>query len=230
MAWRDYWQKKWQISGNIDIDLKTKQHPVLKNKIPSSIIEHCSTITAIDKGIKELYETGYMHNHLRMYTAAICCNIGQYHWLKPAKWMYYHLLDGDWGSNALSWQWVAGTNSHKKYIANQENINKYQLNIDINSKALKNKMIEVNTALKFEDTKPNEKKSYYEIIYTAIVKVNDEIKDKKDLEKIILCDVPTKIYPDLETSFLNLVHNSSHPNIKLEKKIDFEKLYNDRLN
>ena len=66
-----------------------------------------------------------MHNHLRMYTAGICCNIGQYHWLRPAKWMYFHLLDGDWGSNALSWQWVAGTNSNKKYIANQENINKY---------------------------------------------------------------------------------------------------------
>ena len=116
------------------------------------------------------------------------------------------------------------------YLFVKENISKYQLNIEINSKALKNKLIEINTTLKFEDKEHNEKKSYYEIIYTAIVKVNDEIKDKKDLEKIILCDVPTKIYPDLETSFLNLVHNSGHPNIKLEKKIDFEKLYNDRLN
>ena len=111
LAWRDYWQKKWQMVGNIDVDLKTKQHPVSQKKIPTSIIEHCSTITAIDNGIKKLYETGYMHNHLRMYTAGICCNIGQYHWLQPAKWMYYHLIDGDWGSNALSWQWVAGTNS-----------------------------------------------------------------------------------------------------------------------
>ena len=116
------------------------------------------------------------------------------------------------------------------YLFVKENISKYQLNIEINSKALKNKLIEINTTLKFEDKEHNEKKSYYEIIYTAIIKVNDEIKDKKDLEKIILCDVPTKIYPDLETSFLNLVHNSGHPNIKLEKKIDFEKLYNDRLN
>ena len=133
LAWRDYWQKKWQINGNIDVDLKTKQHPVKQNKIPTSIIDHCSTITAIDDGIKELYKTGYMHNHLRMYTAGICCNIGQYHWLQPAKWMYYHLLDGDWGSNALSWQWVAGTNSHKKYIANQENINKYCFTKDRNT-------------------------------------------------------------------------------------------------
>ena len=74
-----------------------------------------------------------MHNHLRMYTASICCNIGQYHWLRPAKWMYYHLLDGDWGSNALSWQWVAGTNSNKKYIANQANINKFCYSNDQNT-------------------------------------------------------------------------------------------------
>ena len=114
------------------------------------------------------------------------------------------------------------------YLFVKENISKYQLNIDINSRALKNKLIEINTTLKFEDKDSNEKKSYYEIIYTTIVKVDDEIKNKKDLEKIILCDVPTKIYPDLETSFLNLVHNSGHPNIKFEKKIDFYKLYNDR--
>ena len=125
LSWRDYWQKKWQNLVNIDHDLKNEQSPVISNKFPLEILNYNSTISAIDKGVKELYETGYMHNHLRMYTAAICCNIGQYNWLNPAKWMYYHLLDGDWGSNALSWQWVAGTNSHKKYIANQENINKY---------------------------------------------------------------------------------------------------------
>ena len=112
----------------------------------------------------------------------------------------------------------------------KENITNYQLNIDITSKALKNKLIEVNTTLKFEDKEANEKKSYYEIVYSSIVKVDDEIKEKKDLEKIILCDVPTKIYPHLEKSFLNLVHNSGHPQIKLEKKIDFQKLYNERSN
>ena len=122
------------------------------------------------------------------------------------------------------------TPSIESYIFVKENISKYQLNIDINSRALKNKLIEINTTLKFEDKAPNEKKSYYEIIYTTIVKVDNDVKDKKDLEKIILCDVPTKIYPDLETSFLNLVHNSGHPEIKLEKKIDFQKLYNDRFN
>ena len=112
----------------------------------------------------------------------------------------------------------------------KENISKYQLNIDITSKALKNKLIEVNTILKFEDKEPNKKKSYYEIVFASIVKISDDVKEKKDLERIILCDVPTKIYPDLENSFLNLIHNSGHPAIKLEKKIDFNKLYNEKFN
>ena len=112
----------------------------------------------------------------------------------------------------------------------KENISKYQLNIDITSRALKNKLIEVNTTLKFEDKGQSEKKSYYEIIYASIIKVDDDIKDKKDLERIILCDVPTKIYPDLENSFLNLIHNSGHPSIKLEKRIDFNRLYNEKFN
>ena len=116
------------------------------------------------------------------------------------------------------------------YLFVKDNISKYQLNIDITSKALKNKLIEVNVNLKFEDKEPNEKKSYFEIVYTAVVRINDDIKEKKDLEKIILCDVPNKIYPDLENSFLNLVHNSGHPEIKLEKKIDFNKLYSEKFN
>ena len=112
----------------------------------------------------------------------------------------------------------------------KENISKYQLNIDINSKAIKNKLVEINIRLKFEDNEQNEKKSYYEIVYATIIKVNDDVKDKKDLEKIILCEVPNKVYPDLESAFLNLMHNSGHPGIKLEKKIDFNKLYNERFN
>ena len=112
----------------------------------------------------------------------------------------------------------------------KENISKYQLNIDIKSQALKNKLIEINTTLKFEDKQNNEKKSFYEIVYATIIRVDDEIKEKKDLEKIILCEVPTKIYPELENSFLNLIHNSGHPEIKLEKKIDFQKLYNEKFN
>ena len=112
----------------------------------------------------------------------------------------------------------------------KDNISKYQLNIDITSRPLKNKLIEVNVTLKFEDKEANEKKSYFEIIYSSVVRVDDNIKEKNDLEKIILCDVPTIIYPDLEKSFLNLIHDSGHPNIKLEKKIDFQKLYKERSN
>ena len=116
------------------------------------------------------------------------------------------------------------------YIFVKNNISKYHLNIDIASKALKNKLIEINITLKFEDKTENEKKSYYEIVYSVITKINDDIKEKKDLEKIILCDVPTKIYPDLEKSFINMMHDSGHPGIKLEKKIDFNRLYNERFN
>ena len=112
----------------------------------------------------------------------------------------------------------------------KENISKYQLNIDITSRALKNKLIEVNTTLKFEDKEPNEKKSYYEIVYAVIVRIENEIKDKKDLEKIILCDVPNAVYPDLEKIFLNLIHHSGHQGLKFEKKVDFFKLFNERIN
>ena len=118
----------------------------------------------------------------------------------------------------------------QSYLFVKDNISKYHLDIDISSKPLKNKLIEVNTKLKFEDKEPNEKKSYFEIIYATIVKIDDEIKDKKDLEKIILCDVQNKIYPNLEKSFLNLINNSGFPEVKLEKKIDFEKLYNKKFN
>ena len=116
------------------------------------------------------------------------------------------------------------------YLFVKDNIAKYQLNIDINSKALKNKLIEINTTLKFEDKEDNDKKSYFEIVFATIIRVGEDVKEKKDLEKIILCDVQKKIYLDLETAFLNLLHNSGYPGIKFEKKIDFEDLYNQRFN
>ena len=116
------------------------------------------------------------------------------------------------------------------YLFVKDNIAKYQLEIDITSKALKNQMIEVNTKLKFEDKENNTKKSYFEIIYATIIRLNDQIKEKKELEKIILCDVQIEIYSDLEKSLLDLLHNSGYPGIKFEKKIDFEKLYNQKFN
>jgi len=116
------------------------------------------------------------------------------------------------------------------YIFVKDRISKYQLGIDINSKPLKNKMIEINTLIKFEDKTGGDKKSYFEINFSTIIKVDDEIKEKKDLERIILCDVQVEIYPDLEKSLLDLLHNSGYPGIKFEKKVDFEALYNQRFN
>ncbi len=116
------------------------------------------------------------------------------------------------------------------YLFVRENISKYQLDIDINSNPLKNKHIEINTTLRFEDKNQNQNKSHFEIIFTTIIKINEEVKDKKELEKIILCDVQIEIYPHLEKSLLDLLHNSGYPSIKFEKKIDFEELYKQKFN
>jgi len=124
LCWRDYFQRVGQVK-NLNQDIKQSQLPVLNFQIPSAIINAQTGIIGIDNAIEQLYHNGYMHNHCRMYTASVVCNIAQSYWLHPAQWMYYHLLDGDWASNACSWQWVAAANSNKKYFANQENINKY---------------------------------------------------------------------------------------------------------
>jgi len=116
------------------------------------------------------------------------------------------------------------------YIYVKENISKYKLNIDITSQALKDKIIEINTTLKFDDKENSKRKSYFEIVYSTVIRVDDDIKEKKELEKIVLRDVPMSIYPELEKSFLNLIHNSGHPEMKLEKKIDFDKLYKEKFN
>ena len=116
------------------------------------------------------------------------------------------------------------------YLYVRDYISSYQLGIDITSKALKDKVIEINTTLKFEDKKNNKKKSHFEIVYATIVRVNEDVKDKKELEKIILCDVQDLIYPDLEKAILNLLHDSGYPGVKFEKKINFEKLYQQRSN
>ena len=122
------------------------------------------------------------------------------------------------------------TKDIETYLYVKDNISKYQLGIDINSKALKDKLIEINTTFKFEDKEESKKKSYFEMIFATIVKITDEIKEKEKLEKIILCDVQIKIYPDLEKAFLDLLHNSGFPQVKFEKKIDFENLYDQRIN
>ena len=122
------------------------------------------------------------------------------------------------------------TKDIETYLFVKEYISKYQLSIDITSRPLKNRLVEINTTLKFEDKSQNEKKSHFEIVFATIIQTDEEIKEKKDMEKIILCDVQIEIYPDLEKALLSLLHNSGFPNIKFDKKVDFEKLYNERLN
>ena len=122
------------------------------------------------------------------------------------------------------------TPSTETYIFVKDNISRYQLDINITSKAIKNKMIEINTIMKFEDKEEAKNKSHFEMTYVTIIVVNDEVKDKKELEKIILSDAQIKIYPDLEKSLLDLLHNSGYPGVKFEKKVDFENLYNQRFN
>ena len=116
------------------------------------------------------------------------------------------------------------------YLYVRDYISKYQLGIDITSKALKNKMIEVNTTFNFRDKSNSKKKSIFEIVFATIIQVNEDIRKKEQLEKIILCDLQVEIYPKLEKALLNLLHNSGYPNIKFDKKVDFENLYNQRFN
>jgi deoxyribodipyrimidine photo-lyase len=126
LAWRDYFQQVYKSIGErMFTDIKQPQPDVMHHQMPLAVANGTTGIESIDQGIQRLKETGYMHNHLRMYTASIACNVGKAHWTKPAAWMYYHLLDGDLASNTCSWQWVAGSFSSKKYYCNQENINKY---------------------------------------------------------------------------------------------------------
>lgn len=126
LAWRDYWQQIWKNKlSAIDADLKRPQPESRFEGVPKAIIQANTGIEAIDASINEFYQSGYLHNHVRMYVASLCTNVAKCHWSQPARWMYYHLLDGDWASNALSWQWVSGANSNKKYFANQDNINKF---------------------------------------------------------------------------------------------------------
>ena len=118
----------------------------------------------------------------------------------------------------------------ESYLSTKNNINKYELDIDISSKPLKNKLIEVNTSLKFQNKAQVDKKSYFEIIYASIVKIEESVKEKKDLQKIILCDIQNDIYPKLEKILLNLLNDSGYSNVKFDKKVDFNKLFNDKFN
>jgi len=134
LAWREYFQRVWQQLGDdIFDDIRLRYTGIKNRKIPLAIANASTGIGAIDEAITGLYDTGYMHNHLRMFTASITSNIARSHWQLPSQWMYYHLLDGDAASNACSWQWVAGSFSSKQYFCNQSTINKYTGGSDVNT-------------------------------------------------------------------------------------------------
>lgn len=186
LAWRDYWQYTWLQKENAIYNNLIHTLPHVKSTgIPYSILNATTGIDAIDAGINNLYNTGYMHNHIRMYVASMCCVTSKCAWKTPADWMYYHLLDGDVASNYLSWQWICGANSSKKYVANQENINTYthstqkntfldvayeilhQMNIpdaliDIEYPIFKTKL-PINSTLKIDSTKDTALYTYYNL-------------------------------------------------------------------
>ena len=183
LAWRDYFQRVLQDKGiGILKDLKQPQPGVAHHKMVSAIEQAATGIDAIDSKIKELYETGYMHNHVRMYVASIACNMAKAHWLQPATWLYYHLLDGDIASNNCSWQWTAASFSSKKYYFDQANVNKYT-----NS----------NQRRSFID------KSYEEVAEMEIPKVLLTTVDL-DLQTIL----PNTELPKIDTSKPTLIYNS----------------------
>ena len=183
LAWREYFQRVWQQKGN-DIwnDLKQLQANVNHNEMVLALQNSKTGIQAIDDQVKNLYQTGYLHNHLRMYIAAIACNNGRAHWLKPSKWMYYHLLDGDIASNNCSWQWVAGSFSSKKYYCNQENINLYT------------GISQYNTFLD---------KSYDEI---SSMSVPDQLIEKTEI--ILNTKLPITQLPKIDTTKPTVLYNS----------------------
>lgn len=126
LAWREYFQRIWWKHGNTILnDFYHEQSPVEHYTMITALATATTGLQGVDEPLRQLLETGYMHNHARMYVASLACNIGRAHWLQPARWMYYHLNDGDLASNMLSWQWVAGTFSNKKYYFNQENLNRF---------------------------------------------------------------------------------------------------------
>ncbi|MCX6299685.1 MAG: deoxyribodipyrimidine photolyase [Bacteroidetes bacterium] len=183
LAWREYYQRVWQEKKlTIWDDLKQTQSDVVHNKMLTALLNAQTNIEIIDQQIKNLYKIGYLHNHIRMYVAAIACNIGKAHWKTPSKWMYYHLFDGDIASNNCSWQWVAGAFSSKKYYCNQENINKY--------------------------TYTNQVGTYLDNSYEAIVKmqVPDQLLGTTLLQ--LSTDLPITSLPIIDTSRPTLIYNS----------------------
>jgi deoxyribodipyrimidine photo-lyase len=195
LCWREYFQRVWQSLGDgINRDIKQQQEQVQHRALPKVLIDANTSIEAIDKGIEELHQSGMMHNHMRMYTAFLACNAGRAHWSAPAQWMYYHLLDGDWASNALSWQWVAGSFSSKKYIANQENINNY--------------------------TRSTQLGTYIDLSYEALAELEMPSHWKETVVTNFTTSLPSTDLPVLDTSLPLLIYN--YYNLSPTWRVDVE--------
>lgn len=231
LAWRDYWQIQWKhLGAKINKDLRHPQSPVAHHQIPKAFLNASIGVDALDNAITLLYKEGYVHNHTRMYLASVACNIAQSHWLQPAKWMYYHLLDGDWASNALSWQWVAGSNANKKYYANQENINKYTyskqsatfLNCtyeELVNMEIPSSLIET-TDLHLVSPLPNIPKTSIAKKATAIYNyynLDPKWKANEDLQRVLLIEPSVfESYPISENCMqFMLFHAQQIPNMKI---------------
>ncbi len=200
LAWKEYFLRVWESKkDDIWTDIKRPQDS-LNNLIPSNLSIAKTGIMAIDNSILDLYQTGYMHNHARMWTASITTNIARCHWKLPSQWMYYHLLDGDLASNTLSWQWVAGTFSSKKYFANQENVNKYAGTRQLGT---------------FLDV------SYEDIGY---IEIPPQLKELQNLE--LVCDLKNWVAKYLEV----VKANSDLNNIEILKQVQSGGVYLDKKN
>jgi deoxyribodipyrimidine photo-lyase len=183
LAWREYYQRVWQAKTNLIWgDLKQPQQEVMHNEMIHSVQNAQTGIEAIDNQILNLNTTGYLHNHIRMYLAAITCNIGKAHWEQPSRWMYFHLLDGDIASNNCSWQWVAGSFSSKKYYCNQENINKY--------------------------TYSKQTGTFLDQPYDALVKMSIPSKLQETVKMTLKTNLPPTAIPVIDTSLPTLIYNS----------------------
>lgn len=199
LAWREYYQRVWQHTGDeIWNDIKHPQSDVQHHQMIAGIENATTGIDAIDKEIKHLYSSGYMHNHVRMYTASMACNMAKAHWLCPSKWMYYHLLDGDIASNNCSWQWVAAAFASKKYYFNQENVNKYTFSKQQHT---------------FLD------KPYEEIITMPIP---DKLKSTTDLS--LKTKLPFTEIPNLDISKPTLIYNSYNLDVMWRKDEDVNRI------
>ncbi len=199
LAWREYFQRVWQYVGD-DIwkDIKQPQPDVLHHQMIDAVEQATTGIEAIDQALKHLYSTGYMHNHVRMYTASMICNMAKSHWLQPSKWMYYHLLDGDVASNNCSWQWVAGAFASKKYFFNQENVNKYCFSKQQNT---------------FID------KSYEAII---AMPVPGSLQSTTDLS--LQTKLPATKFPALDINKPTLIYNSYNLDVKWREEEDVNRV------